>query len=306
MVIDFGRRYGLKIAPPVAARIAATCANDQAVVAQELQKLALYVDASPNAPKELDHDAVDAVGADSAEGDFLRLADLALGGAVAELADELARLPAAGSEAIPVVRSLQRRLLMLAPARARVERGEPVDAVMTSLGKSLFWKDKPLVGRMLSKWKCEVAKRFGASLPSAADVQASERELMFSDRAAGRSEAFVAKIHWPTAGRPAGAYALLTILSLSLDRFAGEALADHVELVEARVMERYGAALALVHDLDLEPEDVAELALERGEVGVDRHGVARAGAGDVVAGPGPAVFAAYALFRLAHRQALWR
>jgi DNA polymerase-3 subunit delta len=175
MVVDVGRRYGLKISPPVAARIAAACANDQAVVAQELQKLALYVDASPNAPKELDHDAVDAVGADSGEGDFLRLADLALGGAVAELADELSRLPGAGSEAIPVVRSLQRRLLMLAPARARVERGEPVDAVMTSLGKALFWKDKPVVGRMLSKWSAgdlaKVAERAGKL----------ERELMFSD-----------------------------------------------------------------------------------------------------------------------------
>ena len=174
MVIDVGRRYGLKVSPPVAARIAASCGNDQAIVAQELQKLALYVDASPHTPKELDHEAVDAVGA-SAEGDFLRLADLALGGAVAELADELARMPAAGSEAIPVVRSLQRRLLMLAPARARMERGERLDAVMTSLGRSLFWKDKPLVGQMLSKWSAEdlakVSERAGKL----------ERELMFSD-----------------------------------------------------------------------------------------------------------------------------
>ena len=40
------------------------------------------------------------------------------------LLDELARLPPGGNEAIPVVRALQRRLLMLAPLRARVERGE--------------------------------------------------------------------------------------------------------------------------------------------------------------------------------------
>src|SRR5439155_3246725 len=98
-----------------------------------------------HAPKELDHGAIDEVGAESAEGDFQRLADLALGGEMDELAEELARLPAGGSEGIPVVRSLQRRLLMLAPARARVERGESVDAVMTSLGKALFWKDKPTV-----------------------------------------------------------------------------------------------------------------------------------------------------------------
>ena len=44
---------------------------------------------------------------------------------------------------------------------------------------------------------------------------------------------------------------------------------------------------ALVHDLHLKAEDVAELPLERLEVGVDRlGGIARAGTGDVVPAPG--------------------
>jgi DNA polymerase-3 subunit delta len=155
MVADIGRRYGLKIAPPVAARLADSCGNDQAIVAQELQKLSLYVGASTEAPKELDHSAIDAVGAESAEGDFQRLADLALAGELNELSEELARLPAGGSEAIPVTRSLQRRLLMLAPLRARIERGEKVDAVMTSAGRALFFKEKAKVQRMLSKWSAD-------------------------------------------------------------------------------------------------------------------------------------------------------
>lgn len=171
MVADVGRRYGLKIDPSLAARIADSCANDQAVVAQELQKLALYIDASPQAPRELDLRAMEAVGAELVEGDVPRLADLALAGAVAELADELAQLPAS-TDAIPVVRALQRRLLMLAPARARFERGESPDAVMTSLGRSLFWKDKPLFGKLLSLWDARglatVAERAGRL----------ERELM--------------------------------------------------------------------------------------------------------------------------------
>lgn len=174
MVIDVSRRFGLKIGSPVAARLADACGNDQAIVDQELLKLSLYIDASPHSPKELDHDAIDAVGADTAEGDFLRLADLALSGDVSELAEELSRLPAAGSEAIPVVRSLQRRLMMLAPARARVERGETVDGVMTSLGKSLFWKDKPVVAKMLSQWDAERLARV------AERVAELERALMFS------------------------------------------------------------------------------------------------------------------------------
>lgn len=173
MVADVGRRLGLKISPPVAARLADSCGNDQAIVAQELQKLALYIDASPQSPKELDHDAIDAVGADLPEGEVLHLADLALAGRVGDLAVELSNLPA-GAESIPAVRAVQRRLLQLAPARARIERGESSDSVMTSLGKSLFWKDKPMVAKMLSMWDSR-------RLATVADrVGKLESDLMFS------------------------------------------------------------------------------------------------------------------------------
>ena len=172
MVMDLGRRYGLKISSPVAARLADSAGNDQAVAAQELEKLAIYINASPQAPKELSQDAIDDVGAEIAEGNFQRLADLALGGDINELTEELVRLPAGGSEAVPVVRSLQRRLVMLAPLRARVERGERVDAVMTSMGRALLWRDQAKVKRMLSKWSAAdlgiVAERAGKL----------ERELM--------------------------------------------------------------------------------------------------------------------------------
>ena len=90
------------------------------MIAQELAKFALYLDASPNAPKDLGADALDAVGADLG-GDFLGIADLALGGDVRGLAEALSRIDASGRDAIPVIRSLQRRLLMLAPIRARVD-----------------------------------------------------------------------------------------------------------------------------------------------------------------------------------------
>jgi DNA polymerase-3 subunit delta len=173
MVIDLGRRFGLKVSPPLAVRIADSCGNDQAIASQELQKLALYVDASPESPKELDAEALDAVGAELGEGNIPRLADLALLGEMVELADELARAPHA-AEGIPVVRALQRRLLMLAPARARIERGERPDAVMAAMGRSLFWKDKPIVEKLLRTWDAKglatVSERAGRL----------ERSLMFS------------------------------------------------------------------------------------------------------------------------------
>ena len=130
---------------------------------------------SPHSPRELEHDALDSVGAESSEGDFQRLADLALLGDLAGVVDGMTRLSGGGSEAIPAVRSLQRRLLFLAPARARVERGDRIDAVMASLGKTLFWKDKASVERMLQWWTAadlaRIAERAGAL----------QRELLFSE-----------------------------------------------------------------------------------------------------------------------------
>lgn len=174
MAIDIGRRFGLELEPPVAARIASTANNDQAVVAQELQKLALYLDASPHAPKELGHAAIDAVGADNSEGHSMRLADLALTGNVSELAEELAKLPAGGSEGIPVIRSLQRRLLAVAPTQARVERGERPGDVMASMGRSLYFKDKPVVEAILARWRA-------ADLATVMERSGKlERDLMFT------------------------------------------------------------------------------------------------------------------------------
>lgn len=175
MVADVGRRFGLKISPPVAARIADSCGNDQAVVARELEKLALFVDASPNSPKELGHEAVDVVGAVTGEGDFLHLADLALLGEIEPLAEAVARLPSGGSEAIPAIRSLQRRILFLAPARARMDRGERIDGVMASLGRALFWKDKSRVEKMLRTW---TAADLATMAQRAGEL---ERNLMFAE-----------------------------------------------------------------------------------------------------------------------------
>jgi len=180
IVSDLGKRVGLTIVPPVAERIAESCGNDQAVIARELEKFALFAGASPNVPKKLEHETIDAVGADSNESDLQRLADMALLGEVSELADAVAKVAAGSSEAIPAIRSLQRRLLLLAAARSRIERGERLDAVMTSFGKTLFWKDKPLVEKMLRRWSAEdlatMATRAGALERNLIFTQMPERD----------------------------------------------------------------------------------------------------------------------------------
>ena len=171
---DLAREVGLRVSPDIAQRLAAAANSNQAIAASELAKFALYLGADPARPCDLDHDTLDLLSADAAEGDLLRLGDLALAGRMEALLDALGRLPPGGNDGIPVIRALQRRLLMLAPLRARVERGESVEGVLTSLGKALFWKDKAVVQTMLSAWSAE--RIANASLR----VAALERQLMLS------------------------------------------------------------------------------------------------------------------------------
>ena len=175
MVIDAGRGEGLRMDAGVASRVAAACNANQAIVAHELAKFATFLDASPDRPQELTHDIVDLLGADSGEGDMMRLGDLALAGNGKALFEELDRVALGNGEAIPVVRALQRRLLQLAGLRARVEQGQSVDAVMTSMGKALFWKDKGLMQQLLSGWS---ADRLAQMLERSATL---EKSIIFSD-----------------------------------------------------------------------------------------------------------------------------
>ena len=174
VISDLARSVGLRLSPDVAQRLAVAANSNQAIAASELEKFALYLGADPATTRELDHETLDLLSADAAEGDFLKLGDLALTGRMDALVEELGRLPSGGNEAIPVIRALQRRLLMLAPLRVRVERGESVDGVLTSMGKALFWKDKDSVKRMLSAWSAERIAQ------ASARVAALERQLMLS------------------------------------------------------------------------------------------------------------------------------
>jgi DNA polymerase-3 subunit delta len=173
LVAEMGRQMGLVIRPDVARRIAEAASGNRAVIDQELSKLALFVDAAPERPKPIEHDALDSVGAATDEGDLSRLVDSILGGDAAALKSELARLHGVGVEGISLVRpALLRRLALLAKLRAEVEQGSSVSAVMASSGKSLFWKEKDTFSAQLSRWRSELIAK------SMARVMEVQRQVM--------------------------------------------------------------------------------------------------------------------------------
>jgi DNA polymerase-3 subunit delta len=86
-------------------------------------------------------------------------------------------------------------MTLLARLRAQVERGNSVDAVMASSGKSLFWKEKGAISRQLGAWRSEVLGRSITRLveverqlksPGAVGSAAVEEELFAICRQAAR------------------------------------------------------------------------------------------------------------------------
>jgi DNA polymerase-3 subunit delta len=155
LATQIGREHGLQMRPDVAQRIADGVSADRALIARECEKYALYLDAAPDRPRELGHEAIDALGADVAEGDINLLVNAVLSGRSEAVERELATLTAGGTDAIPILRGIQRRLHLLADLRIGMANGNSVEAIMASAGKAIFWKEQKVVSQQLARWKPE-------------------------------------------------------------------------------------------------------------------------------------------------------
>lgn len=165
---------GLRLVAGAAARIAAAAAGNRGIITRELEKYAAFLDAAPDAPKSLEHETIEAVGADVGEGDLSRLMAAVAGGYPDQAETELARLRAEGKDGIQLIRAALRRMTMLARLRAEVERGKSVGAVMASAGKAIFFKEQAAVQAELGCWRGETLAKAVSRLIEA------ERQIMMA------------------------------------------------------------------------------------------------------------------------------
>jgi DNA polymerase III subunit delta len=195
IVGEMARARGLSLQAEEARRIGEAAAGNRAVAEQELEKIALYLDAEPGRAVAVDHDAIAAIGAALDEGDTTQLVNDLFGGNGRGVEAELARLRSEGTEGITLLRAALRRALLLARLRVAVEQGQRPGSVVETQGKGLFWKEKDAVERQLGSWDAAAlvralsrlvaaeteVKRSGGLGPLAADA-----ELLAISRAAAR------------------------------------------------------------------------------------------------------------------------
>ena len=151
-IVDIASGYGLRLARDAIAAIAQATAGDRGVARQEIAKLALYVDARPDAPASATLADVAAIGADLADADLGALVDGVVGGNPAEVSRQLVDF-AATVPGIVMVRAVARRLWLLLDLRAAVDGGASASRAVDAARPPIFWKDRPLVVMQVAKWR---------------------------------------------------------------------------------------------------------------------------------------------------------
>lgn len=175
LAIAIARDGGLRLPADLARRIAELTGGDRTLMAIEIEKLCLYLDAAPDRPAEATHEALDALAAEAAEEDIGALVNAVLGGDPPKLVKELQVLAQLGASEGSMLWALLRRAHLLAAIRAEFDRSGNLEDAVASAGKAIFWKDKPAVQRQARIWSAEGIARVIERLGEAERLSRSSR-----------------------------------------------------------------------------------------------------------------------------------
>src|SRR5690606_32500390 len=132
----------------IAERIARGAGLDTRLAQSEIDKLALYLDASPAAPKTVDAAVLDAIAAPTEDDGFQPVVNAVLGGQTAKLAHEMRRIHELGINPVGLLLAFERRAAQLAELAARLgPRGDAMAFIEAeSKARRVFFRDAPDLG----------------------------------------------------------------------------------------------------------------------------------------------------------------
>lgn len=146
---------GLKLGGDLAERIARAANLDVRLAKSEVEKLALYLDASPQAPVTADSDALDAIGASCEEDGFMPLVNAVLSGDARKVPAEIHRMRELSLNPVGLLLAFERRAAQLARVSAAIgPRGRMTDldrGKKASLG--IFFRDERDIATQLGTWR---------------------------------------------------------------------------------------------------------------------------------------------------------
>lgn len=154
-VRDMAEAAGLRMGNDLAERVARGCALDTRMARSEIEKLALYLDASPQAPRTADAAALDAIGASNEDDSFMPLVNAVLGGELAHLPGELARMKELELNPVGLLLAMERRVAQLGTLAGRLGARTDINGFLENemSARRVFFRDKADLGNQLRRWR---------------------------------------------------------------------------------------------------------------------------------------------------------
>ena len=150
-----GDAAGVTLSGALAERIARAAALDVRLAQSEVTKLALYLDAAPQAPRQASAEDLDLIGASSEEDGFMPLVNAVLSGEQAKLSGELKRMREVSLNPVGLLLAFERRAAQLAKIAARLGPRQNLDELnrgeKASLG--IFFKEERDIRTQLAYWR---------------------------------------------------------------------------------------------------------------------------------------------------------
>ncbi len=148
---DMGGAVGVTLNHSLAERIARATGLDTRMARSEIEKLALYLDASPQSPRTPDAAVLDAIGAVSEDDSFMPLVNAVLGGDVKRLSGELSRLWELGLNPVGLLLAFERRATQLVQLASRLGTRNDIDAFVNE--ERVFFRDRNDLSNQLRRWR---------------------------------------------------------------------------------------------------------------------------------------------------------
>lgn len=146
---------GLRLGGDLAERIARSSGLDVRLAQSEIGKLALYMDAAPQSPKNASAEDYAEIGATTEEDGFGPVVNAVLGGELGKLPGEMRRMKELGLNPVGLLLAIERRAAQLAQIAAKLGPRGSLD----NLGRGekaqlgIFWKEEREIRQQLSSWQ---------------------------------------------------------------------------------------------------------------------------------------------------------
>ncbi len=150
-----GDALGVKLNGELAQQIARTCGLDVRLAGSEIEKLALYLDASPARPVAATRQHLEEIGATTDDDGFMPLVNAVLSGESNKLQAELRRMQELSLNPVGLLLAFERRAAQLAQLAAKIGPRGDINAAIEAekRARRIFWKDARDIDKQIRRWR---------------------------------------------------------------------------------------------------------------------------------------------------------